>query len=63
MGSYFLAVGIILAILLGWVAVQHLARMFAARHPELGPYAEKTSCCGSRDCGGESCSNSSADDA
>jgi hypothetical protein len=63
MGSYLLAIGIILVILLGWVAVQQVARLFAAKHPEFGPYTEKTGCCGGRDCGGESCSNSSADDA
>jgi hypothetical protein len=64
MGTYLLAVGIILIIMLGWVAVQQMARLFAARHPEFGPYTEKTGCCGGRgrDCGGKSCSTSAADD-
>lgn len=66
MGTYFLATGIILVILLGWVAVEQIARLFAVRHPEFGSYREKVGCCGnhgSHGCGGESCSNSSADDA
>jgi len=62
MGTYFLAIGIVLIILLGWVAVQQIARLFAARHPEFGPYTEKTGCCGGRDCGGKSCSTSATDD-
>ncbi len=54
MGTYLLAIGIILIIMLGWVAVQHMARLFAARHPEFGPYPEGVgSCCG---CGGSNCS-------
>jgi hypothetical protein len=55
MGTYLLAIGIILIIMLGWVAVQHMARLFAARHPEFGPYPEGAGrCCG---CGGsENCS-------
>ena len=62
MGTYFLAVGIILIIMLGWVAVQQVARLFAARHPEFGPYTEKTGCCGGGGCGSKICSTSVADD-
>jgi len=36
--------GIIFAVLLGWIAVQSLAREFARRHPEWGPYQERGSC-------------------
>jgi len=66
METYFLAIGVILIVLLGWVAVQQVARLFAARHPEFGSYREKVGCCGnhgSQNCSGDSCSNSSADDA
>ncbi len=46
MGTYLLAVVVILAVLLGWVWVQNLSRRFAARHPEFGLYVEKTGGCG-----------------
>ncbi|MCG6860350.1 MAG: hypothetical protein LJE70_03570 [Chromatiaceae bacterium] len=65
MTTYLVAMGIILVILLAWVAVQQAARLFFHRHPEFGSYREKVGCCGnhgSHDCGGDSCSNSSADD-
>jgi hypothetical protein len=46
----------ILLVLLTWVLVQHLARAFALRHPEFGPYREKGGCGGNCSCsGGESC--------
>ena len=62
MGTIFLAIGIILLIMLGWVAVQQIARLFAAKHPEFGPYTEKVGGCGGCGCGGKSCSTSAADD-
>ena len=34
-------------LLLGWLAVQNLARLFAKRHPELGPAREEGQGCGS----------------
>jgi len=43
--NYFIAISIILALLAGWLAVQHLARTFAARHPELGPAREEGGGC------------------
>ena len=46
--------GIIFAVLLGWIAVQHLAREFARRHPEWGPYRERGSCGAGGEC---SCSS------
>ena len=39
-----LATGVIFGVLLSWLAVQHLARAFAKRHPEWGPYQEKAGC-------------------
>jgi hypothetical protein len=65
MATYLLAIGIILVILLGWVAVQQVARLFFHRHPEFGSYREKVGCCGSHGshgCGGENCSTSSDED-
>jgi hypothetical protein len=35
---------VILAVLSGWLAVQALARRFAARHPEYGPARECLGC-------------------
>ncbi len=46
MGTYLLAIGIILIVLLGWVTVQDMGRRFAAKHPEFGPYSEKSGGCG-----------------
>jgi hypothetical protein len=54
MGTYLLAIGIILMTLLVWVLVQHIARLFAARHPELGAYREAGGC-GGCGCGATSC--------
>jgi hypothetical protein len=62
MGTYLLAIGIVLLLLVGWVAVQQVARLFAARHPEFGPYQEKSGGCGGCGCGGASCSTSAGDD-
>lgn len=41
-----IAVLVVFGMLVGWIAVQHLARRFAARHPELGPAREEGSGCG-----------------
>ena len=46
MFEYLTAMAIILLLLLGWIAVQHLARAFAARHPEFGPAREEGGGCG-----------------
>ncbi len=43
----FIAVGLTLAMLLGWLIVQHLSRQFAQRHPEFGPAREEGVGCGS----------------
>ncbi len=56
MGTYLLAVGIVLIVMVGWVAVQQIARLFAARHPEFGAYSERAGgCCGG--CAGGHCSS------
>lgn len=41
---YITAAGLILAIGLAWIAVQHAYRRFAARHPEFGPAKEIIGC-------------------
>ena len=41
-----LAILIIFGLFAGWILVQHLARNFAARHPEFGPMREEGKGCG-----------------
>ena len=43
--TYIVSILIILGLLLGWIIVQHLARLFASRHPDLGPAREEGSGC------------------
>lgn len=61
MGTYLLAVGIVLIVTLGWVGVQQIARRFAERHPEFGPYTEKTGGCGGCGCVSHECSTAKAE--
>jgi hypothetical protein len=35
--TYLITIGVLVALLLGFVAVDHLAHHFAQRHPEFGP--------------------------
>ena len=42
-----IAIGATLTLLIGWLVIQHLARIFARRHPELGPLREEGQGCGS----------------
>lgn len=44
--TYLASIGIILTAFALWIAVQHGARVFAARHPELGPAREEGEGCG-----------------
>lgn len=61
MRDYMVAIAVILLVLLGWIAVQHAARRFAARHPEFGPAREEGSGCGSGcGCSGGSCARRNA---
>lgn len=58
--KYLLAMSLILLLLLGWLAVQQLARLYARRHPEFGPAREEGGGCGSNcGCHGGKCQNSS----
>jgi len=53
MVDFLIASITIMLVLLAWVAVQHLARQFAERHPEFGPYIEKRGCGGNCSCAEE----------
>ncbi len=46
MADYLIAMLAVPMILGGWIAVQHLARSYAARHPEFGPAREEGGGCG-----------------
>lgn len=43
--TYLITCLIILALLGGWLAVQHMGRVFARRHPEFGPAREEGGSC------------------
>lgn len=56
--NYLLAIALILLLLLGWVVVQQVYRLFARRHPELGPFRKEgggCGCCSGGACGGGAC--------
>jgi hypothetical protein len=55
MGTYLATIALIFLLLLAWVVVQQLARLFARRHPQFGAYREGGSCGGG--CGhcGDAC--------
>ncbi len=56
MYHYLLSVALILTALGGWIGVQQLARRFAERHPETGPYREEGTGCGlGCHCNGHTC--------
>ena len=56
MRDFLVAAGGIMLMLGGWILVQQLARQFARRHPEFGPYVEKRGCGGNCSCaGGDKC--------
>jgi hypothetical protein len=44
--KYLIAITIIFVALFGWIIVQSVARLFAARHPEFGPMREEGGGCG-----------------
>ena len=56
MYHYLASLGLILLALGGWTGVQQLARRFAERHPETGPYRQEGGGCGlGCHCGGGAC--------
>jgi threonine/homoserine/homoserine lactone efflux protein len=52
MVRYLMAVVLVFAVLAGWIAVQHAARRFAARHPEFGRVRDGAGGCGACGCHG-----------
>jgi hypothetical protein len=44
--TYGISILIVFGMLAGWVAVQHFARRFAARHPEFGRARQEGAGCG-----------------
>jgi len=48
--DFLIAPALIFLILGGWVLIQHLSRIFAQKHPELGPAKEEGGGCGSHNC-------------
>jgi len=58
MADFIIAGVLILVALTGWVVVQHLARRYAAKHPEFGPAKEEGGGCGKGcHCSQGSCKN------
>jgi hypothetical protein len=60
--TYLLTIGLIFLLLLAWVAVQQFYKLFAHRHPELGPFRKEgggCGCCSGGGCGSGSCSTDS----
>lgn len=51
MSQYLITIGVLLLLMLGWVTVQQLARLFAKRHPEFGPHREAGGCGSGGACG------------
>ena len=51
--TILLASAVIMLVLCGWILVQQLARSFALRHPEFGPYRERGGCGGDCACSGD----------
>ena len=61
---YLIPAAIILVLLLGWILVQHLARRYAARHPEFGPAREEgLGCDGGCGCRARNCEREKHDHA
>lgn len=63
--QWLISVAVLLALLAAWLFVRHIARRYAERHPEFGPFRETGGCGGSQcdgqgGCGAASCQH--ADD-
>jgi len=48
--NFLIAMGVIFALSIGWVWIQQAARIYAAKHPELGAVKEEGLGCG-KSCG------------
>ncbi len=60
MSTYLIAIGLILVIMLFGIVVQRFYKLFARRHPELGPFRGDSKGCGSCSAG-SGCSGGSCD--
>lgn len=59
--NYLIAMLAVMGMLLLWASIQTLARRFAERNPQLGPFREEGAGCGSGSCScTSSCSNADA---
>jgi len=59
--DFLIAMLVIPLLLLGWLVVQSIARLFARKHPEFGPAREEGAGCGSSCmCSKGHCKNRSA---
>ena len=56
MGTYFITIALIFAIMLAGIGVDRLYRAFAAKNPQLGPFRKAEGGCGSCS-GGSGCSS------
>jgi hypothetical protein len=54
--KYLIAIALLFMLMLGWVAMQHVAQLFARRHPEFGPVRDGLGCGSSCSCSKGSCS-------
>lgn len=48
--NFLIAMGVIFALMSGWILIQQAARVYAAKHPELGVAKEEGLGCG-KSCG------------
>ncbi|MCP5277181.1 MAG: hypothetical protein H6935_02330 [Thiobacillus sp.] len=59
MSVYLVTIGLILLIMLAGIVVDRYYKLFARRHPELGPFRKEGGACGghcgSGGCGGNAC--------
>lgn len=59
MTTYLVTIALILLLLMAWIVVQRVYRLFARRHPELGPFRAEGGGCGccsqNGACGGGAC--------
>jgi hypothetical protein len=65
MTTYLLTIGLLLLLLLAWIVVQQVYRLFARRHPELGPFRKDGGgcggCCSGGACGDGACETDGRD--
>jgi len=64
LSRYLITIGLILLIMLAGIVVDRFYRLFARRHPELGPFRKEGGGCGgpccSGTCGGNACDTRNA---